>query len=67
MSAFTQSTTAIGLAMGLGLIAAGLLTMGLVLGAGMPLAAGLALLAVLDAAILAGGYLLVRRAVRPRR
>lgn len=53
--------------MGLGLIAAGLLAMGLVLGAGMPLLAGLALLAVLDAAILAGGYLLVRRAVRPRR
>ncbi len=53
--------------MGLGLIAAGLLAMSLVLGAGMPLLAGLALLAVLDAAVLAGGYLLVRRAVRPRR
>ena len=67
MSAFTQSTMAIGLAMGLGLIVAGLMTMGLVLGAGMPLAAGLVLLAVLDAAILVGGYVLVRRAVRPRR
>ncbi|MCE2470244.1 MAG: hypothetical protein J4F32_07020 [Dehalococcoidia bacterium] len=67
MSAFTQSTTVIGLAMGLGLIAAGLLTMGLVLGAGMPLLGGLSLLAALDAAILIGGYLLVRRAVRPPR
>ena len=53
--------------MGLGLIAAGLLTMGLVLGAGMPLLGGLSLLAALDAAILIGGYLLVRRAVRPPR
>ena len=53
--------------MGLGLIAAGLLTVGLVVGAGAPLLAGLALLAALDAAVLVGGYIMVRRAVRPLR
>jgi hypothetical protein len=55
------TSTQIGLGMAIGLALSGFLVLGLVLGAGLPVVAGLLVLLVLDLTIIVGGYACVRR------